>query len=330
LILGDGVAACSARCLLERAGLHVLVENAERPKVPAVMLSESTQKLFQDIFERNELFHDAPRIRNRVVSWGPKAAPVTLPHSAVVVSERRLLDRLQSELPRTEDHRDREASWRIFTSRPSQASSAEHHFGSRMATASAVRLRGGSDLETCWVESIEEGWLFLLPGGESSGWLLSVGAPPQSLLAGSRVVAEQISEITGSGGKFPSHPRIADSLCEAGWITCGAAALGFDPLCGDGAGHAAREAILASAVVRAAADGADVDSLVAHYRTRLLGGFKRHLEVCREFYRQGRSGQWWDEEVESTRRGLEWCDRRLDGASGCRYRLNGFSLERTG
>jgi len=327
LIRGDGVAACCARRLLGGIGLDVLVESADRPKVPAVMLSESTQKLFQDIFERKNLFSGAPRIRKRVVVWGSNATPVTLPHSAVAISERELLDRLQSELPRIDNYKDRQADWTVFTSRPFPASSFEHHFGSRMATASAVRLRRGSDMETCWVESLERGWLFLLPSGEDSGWLLSVGAPAQSILAGSRLIAQQISEISGAGGEFPSHPRIADSLCATGWLACGAAALGFDPLCGDGAGHAAREAILGSAVVRAAAEGADVDSLVAHYRTRLLAGFKRHLEICREFYQEGCCGPWWDQELESTRRGVVWCDSQQAGVPNIRYRLNGFSLE---
>jgi hypothetical protein len=177
------------------------------------------------------------------------------------------------------------------------------------------------------VESIEQGWLFLLPGGEDRGWLLSVGGRPESLLAASRIVADQISEIGGSGGEFPCEPRITDPLCETGWLACGTAALGFDPLCGDGVGHAAREAILASAVVRAVAEGSDVESVVAHYRTRLIAGFGRHLKVCREFYELGRCGPWWDRELESATRGVEWCGRRLDNAAGFRYRLNGFALE---
>jgi len=58
-------------------------------------------------------------------------------------------------------------------------------------------------------------------------------------------------------------------------------------------GHAIREAILASAVVRAGIDGADVEALVAHYRTRTCGRIQAALEACREFYQAGRSGPWW-------------------------------------
>jgi hypothetical protein len=81
-------------------------------------------------------------------------------------------------------------------------------------------------------------------------------------------------------------------------------------------------------VVRAACDGEDVNALLEHYRTRLLAGFKRHLEACREFYADGRSGPWWDQELGRIDCGLDWCARQLDGSAGSRYRLAGFSLQR--
>ena len=103
--------------------------------------------------------------------------------------------------------------------------------------------------------------------------------------------------------------------------------MGFDPLCGDGTGHATREAILGAAVVHAVSDGANVDHVTAHYRSRLLAGFKRHLGVCREFYTAGQCGPWWQKELEELHRGLEWCGNELAGTAGFTYRLNGFALE---
>ena len=129
-------------------------------------------------------------------------------------------------------------------------------------------------------------------GGEA-GWLLSVGDGTESLLAGSRLVVKQLSDAGAPGSRFPSHPRIADPLCGAGWLTCGTAALGFDPLCEDGAGHAVREAIQASAVVRAAGAGGDVDALIAHYQWRLLAGFARHLPGLSGVLRKGRGVFCW-------------------------------------
>jgi hypothetical protein len=326
LIRGEGVAACCCAHLLSRGGLPFGVETGDRPRVPAIMLGEATQKLLADVFDRRDLFDGLPRINKRIVAWGKNSTPIALPHSAVVVSEEGLLDRIQSGLSPPNPSSIPEPTWTIFAARPLPRSSEQHNFGSRMATASAVILKAGSDRGACWIESLDHGWLFLLPGDDRA-WLLSVGDPAETLLARSRLISDQIAETSASRGTFPSHPRIVEPLCEPGWLACGTAALGFDPLCGDGTGHAIREAILASAVVRAGIDGADVDALVAHYRNRLLAGFKRHLEACREFYLAGQSGPWWDQELDSLHHGLEWCARRLESAPVFRFRLSGFALE---
>lgn len=323
LIRGEGVAACCCARLLGEAGVAVTLENAPRPKLPAIMLGEMGQKLFTDVFDRRDLFRDLPRVRKRFVTWGDSSGVLAIPHSAVVVSEEKLLARIQS--PPLHDAGAPE--WTIFTTRPAPPPSREHHFGSRLATASEVRLSETAEAEACWVESVESGWLFLLPASEGRGWLLSVGGSASALLDQSRLVCGQIEELVGQSGEFPSHPRILDPLGEANWLACGTAALGFDPLCGDGAGYSTREAILAAAVIRRAIDGGDAASLLDHYRARLVGGLKRHLEVCREFYRTGNTGPWWDEQRNAVERGLDWCVSRLNGVSSVRYRLNGFSLE---
>ena len=46
-----------------------------------------------------------------------------------------------------------------------------------MASAVPVTLKENSDPARCWIESLEDGWLFLIPG-----WLLAVGAPAEALL----------------------------------------------------------------------------------------------------------------------------------------------------
>ncbi len=327
VIRGDGVAALCCVRLLEQAGLGVTVGGPARPKLPAIMLSEGTQKLLQDVFDRPDMFEGMTRIRSRMVAWGPGSKPMELPHSAVVLSEQELLKRIpQPHAGDSPEPREGQASWTIFASRPLPQVVEEHHFGSRIASVAAVKLKNKSPADACWIESLDDGWLFLLPVNEGA-WLLSVGGAVESLMGRSRLIADQVSEVRPAGGGFPSHPRIAQSLCAPGWLACGTAALGFDPLCGDGAGHAAREAILASAVVRAAIDGADVNAAVAHYRGRLVAGFHRHLVVCGEFYRSGGRGPWWKEQLEAIRRGVEWCESARATIAISRYRLNGFSLE---
>jgi hypothetical protein len=101
--------------------------------------------------------------------------------------------------------------------------------------------------------------------------------------------------------------------------------MAFDPICGDGAAHAVREAILASAVIKAAARG-DWARLAAHYENRLTAAFRRHLMHCVEYY-AAVPGDWWKKEAAAAREGIEWCTGRLGGSPKFHYRLNGLELE---
>jgi hypothetical protein len=300
-IFGDGVAACCCAHLL-----GARIETVERARIPALIVGDATQRLIADVFGRQDLLAGLPRIEQRVVAWG--SDPVTVPHRAVLVSEEELISRLR---PAQGDDVD----WIVRASKPLPAECVEQHFGTRMATASPVELKG--DPQTFWIESLPAGWLFLLPG-----WLLAVGGRVDELLAESRLIAGHISDRGAAGAIWPAHPRITTPLFGSGWLSCGTAAVGFDPICGDGTGYAVREGILAAAVVRALRDG-NADALCTHYTSRVIAGFRRHLELCREYYRTGGCGGWWRTELEALDRGIAWCGPDPE----FRYRLNGFSLE---
>jgi hypothetical protein len=290
------------------------------------MLSEAAVALIRDVFERPALFHTAPRITRRVVSWGRSAEPVSFDHAAVVVSELELLSALEQEMDLADEQAGDEGDFTIFASRPLPPDAVEHCFGSRIATTAQIRLNEPGDSATCWIESLEGGWLFLIPNSVESGWLLSVGCPIQEVPGRSRLIAGRIAFRADSRGQFPASPRIASPLCGPGWLACGTAAMAFDPICGDGTAHAVREAILAAAVVRAISNGGDVNDLLCHYQARLTAGFQRHLGASLDFYKSGNSGPWWDKELQFLKQGLEWCAGKLNGYGGFRYRLNGLEL----
>jgi hypothetical protein len=320
IVRGDGVAAYCCAYLLTKAGFRIDLQAVDRPRLPVILLGGQALALIRDIFDQPDLFADLPRIRKRVVAWGTDAKPIEVEHSAVVVSEELLLAGIR---PVCSDRDEAEDSpWAIFAAPPLPGAAVQHGFGSRMATAAPVTLREGSDRAACWIESLDEGWLFLV-----SGWLLAVGAPAAKLLAGSRVVAREIANISESAGEFPAYARIASPLCAPGWLACGTAAMAFDPICGDGTAHAIREAILASAVIRSLTKSGPVDELLAHYDARLTAGFRRHLEVCRQFYSSGGTGPLWTAELDAIDRGIQWSDDRLKAHAGFRYQLRGFELE---
>jgi hypothetical protein len=328
LIRGDGVAARCCAHLLSRSGVAVWFEPLDRPRLPAILLSEAAQALIREVFGLEGLFDDLPRIRRRIVAWGRDASPVELDHSAVVVSEKRLLESLGPALPEAPSVTD--VDWTICAARPLPAAAVEHRFGSRMASATPVELKATAEPAACWIESVEDGWLFLIANAPGSGWLLSVGSAPEELPGKSRLIREQIAQYQPATAHFPTSPRIVAPLGnpgEPGWLACGTAAMAFDPICGDGTAHAVREAILAAAVIQAAARGEDAVQLLAHYQARLTAGFSRHLAHCLPYYAPGHGGPWWEQEAGSVTQGLDWCARQLSGHTTFRYQLNGFDLE---
>jgi hypothetical protein len=294
--------------------------------LPAILLSEPAQQLIQDIAGRDDLFHGLPHIRKRIVSWGVGAAPVELDHAAIVVSEETLLGRLGSAAEASSGF---DPEWTVCAAQL-PASVTHHRFGSRTACAMSVELGDKAEAAACWIESLEDGWLFLIASDAQSGWLLAAGQNPETLLEGSRVIRERVAWVGAATSAIPVSPQLIDPLGGANWIACGGAAMTFDPLCGDGTAHAIREAILAAAVIGAAARGGDVASLVSHYDARLTSAFQRHLVHCLKYYRTGGSGPWWNQEAESLIKGIEWCNLRTGGPPQFRYRLQGLELQPIG
>ncbi len=321
-IRGGGAAAACCGHLLRQAGGAVRITATDRPRIPAILISQATQALLSGVYQQPQMFDGLPRINRRTVQWGRSASMVTLPHSAVVISEGELLKRIHPAEGATEE--TGEAGWTIYASRPLPPGTGELTFGTRMAAALPVARTNSADEVA--IESLEDGWLFMIPESAARAWLIAVGAPPDVLLSQSRLIADRVGDAVGAAAVFPAYPRVLDGLCGPGWLACGSAALGFDPIAGDGTGAAIREAILASAVVRAAAAGGDVDSLLEHYRTRILAGFYRHLTLCREFYRNGHDAPWWHGELSALERGIEWCLGRLPAAPSFRYSLVGYDL----
>jgi hypothetical protein len=331
LVRGDGVAAACCVRLLSGHGLPVSVVRTGRPKLSAVLLGEATQSLLTDLFADKNLLAGLPQIRQRVVAWGVGAQPVALPHSALVISERDLLERLWAGVPspieasQYTENQDT-AAWEIISSRMENDGRHEGRFGSRHAFVSNVQLKAAADHESCWAESLDAGWLFLFPLHGASACLISVGGPATAMLSESRLIAAQVEAPIASAAEFPAYPRILSELCGPGWLACGSAAMTFDPLCGEGVGNAVREAILASAVIRAAVQGSAVESLLAHYSARLTNGFLRHLQMCHHYYSTGGTGPFWSSELQLLHRGIESLSARLHPQRPPRYRLVGFEL----
>lgn len=318
-IRGEGVAASCCAHLLSRAGFATARTARDRTPVPAILLSDAALALLRDVFDRPGLFADRPRITHRVVAWGT-GEPVKAPHGAVVVSERDLDLALGGPSGVAGP-----AAMTIHTAPPFPSGDLRR-FGSRRTVAAQVRLVHEADGAACWIEAVEAGWLFLIPIGEASAWLLAVGAQADTLLGLSRHIAPRIEMLGAPSTAFDTAPRMLSALQGPDWLACGSAAMGFDPICGDGTAQAVREAILACAVIGGMDEGGDRDALSLHFESMMIGAMRRHLRLCAQFYASGGEGEWWRAQVAGLAEGFDWCTARLAQTPEPRYELRGFRL----
>ena len=328
-ILGDGLAACCTTHLLSAADFSLRVEPFTRSRPARLLLSEQTQLLLCDTFGAPQLFQHAREIRKRVVSWGNAAPPLELPHRGVVIREQSLLSELWNRMV-VPDPPSADAEWTVISAHNGESPARFRSFGGRVATVALVELTSQAADDCCWVESLPDGWIFLVPAEPGRAALISCGYAPEKLIEKSCLIHGLVSSVDGSATtahRHPAFPQILDQLCGPHWLACGSAAMMFDPLCGEGAGHAVREALLAAAVIRASARGSSRETLLAHYETRFMHGFLRHLQVCLQFYRSGGSSDFWKTEASALEEGITWMQDRLRGQAPPRYRLAGYELQ---
>lgn len=330
-IIGGGVAAATCAHLSDAAGLSVSWDAQLRPRVPTILLSDAALGLMRDVYGRPELFADKPRVTRRIVKWGPRD-PVSLPHGGVLVSE----DDLESALapawrqggcnaasasPRASKTPD----FSIFTANPLPQDQALT-FGHRQAVAVPVALHGEASLEECRIESLPSGWLFLVPETAGRGWLLGFGAPLDELLDDSTLIAPHMTVEGDAKRPFDTAPRLTMPLAGDDWLACGTTAVRFDPICGDGTAQAVREALLASAMINAIADGGDKQALLLHYRSMLVAAMRRHLKMCAEFYAGAASTPWWHAQCAELVKGYHHVTQILGEMPEPRFVLRGSTL----
>ncbi|HUD92081.1 hypothetical protein [Sphingobium sp.] len=318
-IRGSGIAASGCAHILAGAGLRVAIEERRRPSVPTIMLSDPALGLIRGVFDRPDLFSAYPRVKRRVVAWG--GSPVIVPHGAALASE----DQVQTALAVPAGATAGPAGFTIHTASPVPLGEMRV-FGDRNAVAVRVKLRDPALADEARIEAVAGGWLYLVPAGTGEGWLLGVGGTIAALLGQSALVAPVVDAVGAASTTFCASPRLHLPLHGADWLACGTAALGFDPICGDGTAQSVREAILAAAVVIAMAEGGDRAALLTHYQSMLIAAMRRHLLLCAQFYANGGTGDWWRAQHEALMDGHHWCTALLAKLPEPRFLLDGFRL----
>ncbi len=292
------------------------------------MLSDSALGLIRSIFDRPDLFADHPRVARRMIAWG--GPPVIVPHGAVLASEDQVLAALPAIGPMPVAAPVTTPDFTAYAASPFPVGDIRI-FGDRNAVAAKVRLRDPACAQDVRIEAVADGWLYLVPAQAGEGWLLSVGGRIDALLSQSALIAPGVDAVGAVSTPFTAAPRLHLPLYGrddgAGeWIGCGTAALGFDPICGDGTAQSVREAILASAVIAAIAEGGDRAALLTHYQSMLIAAMRRHLLLCAQFYASGGQGDWWRAQHDALMDGHRWCTALLAKLPEPRFVLDGLRL----
>ncbi|MGD9810971.1 MAG: hypothetical protein AB7U35_06495 [Sphingobium sp.] len=319
---GGGVTAACCRHLLSLTGIDVRQTELSRAGVPAIMLSDAARALLRDCLSRPDLFEDNARITRRIVAWGGQD-PVALAHEAVMLGTDDLGFQTDSVLPPGD-----KSDFTVRAAHPGP-DDAVLRVGDLSAETHAVRLLRTDETDACWIEAVDNGWLFLIPAHGGDGWLLGIGAPTAQLLDESRHVRDRVAiDDRRKAVRFDTSPRMLEVMCGDGWLAGGSGSMGFDPICGDGTALAARQAILASAVITALRDGEDARHLLDHYQAIMTAALRRHLRLCSEFYATGGSSLWWLTHQRALAEGHALLSDRLNREPPPRFVLQGFGLVR--
>jgi hypothetical protein len=325
-IEGDGVAALCCAHLLVRSGIPFSMASQSAIRQPVILLGSQAASLLREACGAESLLDQGWRIDKRVVLWGKGQEPVTVAHDGIAISEEVLLQSMQAHLRPLPCPDEPAHTWKIATRR---AAPAEEFFtyGERRAAAYQATLKDTADSTSCWIESTADGWLFLLPYSANRASLIVAGASQQEILRQSCLIGQRIEIPSKPSSTAPIAPRIARELCHDGLIFTGSAAMRFDPLCGEGAGHAVREAYLTVSVIRAVLRGEPVDALQRHYTGRLQQAFLRHLVICDSFYSSGGESSFWQEESAALRAGMREVSSAVQAAGPAQFRFRGLDLE---
>jgi len=186
-------------------------------------------------------------------------------------------------------------------------------YGRRCVISTEALLVRESDRNTCWIESLPDGWLFLAPVEDGHAVLQAMVSrtptDPSSVLLGllEQSMMREICVINSDHPvqSFDAAPQISEPLCGPGWIAIGEAAVSLDPVCGDGVGYATRGAALAAGVINGIGSGLSPEDCFSHYRQRLCNTFSAHLRSVLNYYNNAFSSLAWQSEIETMKDGFK-------------------------
>lgn len=302
-IFGDGIAGLSAARMFCDMGVCVSIAATSPPSPRRVALNEASLFLLDRIWGA-DLVRTASHhvLERRILVWGTEE-PLVLDDRAAVVGT----DALIAAMTRAANGNARLARSVGQAAGDCDivaAGMAPHDRilsgGARMAVQADAILAKSADRHAMLVEAVEQGWLIVLPVGESKATVMGVtaGNAPclKRLLAQSRYARLAVAEIAEPSRPSSAAPCLYVPPCDPAAMHVGGSALRLDPISGDGIASALRSAHLAVLLFMEglnAPDGGFPDTL---YQRRLARAMRAHLGgIARLYGTAPLAGAWQDE-----------------------------------
>lgn len=308
-VKGTGVAALTCARLLDKQGWKVRLETVRRHRPIHLLLGQTTASLLSALWNDSTLLEGAHPIRERAVRWGGASQASVLAAPGIVVEAQELIRRLESRFEFDDCSSESAEAWEVEAHPPRPGvASPMLEIGRRHAWIAQVKLKSNGQVNRCAMETLEWGWAFLLPVGDAKADLQFVSVPgdvlqpePEQVVAQSRMLGSAVAEIDSWLDPIASMPKFHPAPARPGRLAVGEAALSFDPISGDGVGHALRGAVLAATTLDDIARGHSSSACIARYAETLRRAMTHHLEICLKLYGGAMSGQAWQHELDAMR-----------------------------
>jgi hypothetical protein len=304
------VTALTCARLLGVQGWQVQRDQGSEARPVHLLLGQATANLVAALWSDPTLFRGAHRIRERAVCWNRRNGMEPVAAPGLVIAADELVRRLASRLTTENNGQDPPPLW-IVNARAPQAGefpSALREIGRRQAWIAPATLAPKALRDRCLMESVEGGWLFLLPASAERADLQYVSLPshspppaPEIVIEKTAMICHALSDIAPWRSPLACMPKVHLMPAQPGELAVGEGALAFDPISGDGVGHALRSVVLAATTLDAIAKGQPADECLSEYAATLHRAMAHHLKICLELYDNAMQDPGWRAEIATMR-----------------------------
>ncbi|MDJ0898602.1 MAG: hypothetical protein QNJ55_07305 [Xenococcus sp. MO_188.B8] len=275
---------------------------------PSLVLNDVGQTLLRELFGELNFEQLAQRLTYRWVRWGQETDSEQVYQPAWVIPYSVLLNQiLQSEIMQSVSIADsrqmtlqqlsNDYAWTVYGSQQQAALTMAETLdifpgGQRVMITAEIPHESLTLRDSCYIESLPNGWLFYAPLDGDSG-ILQACLPklpinPRRALLDCLYYSQLISPLVNHLDQvrcFPAAPCLQLPLYGSRWLMVGNPAVKLDPISGEGTPFALRTGILAAAVIDGILQNSTTaDALLNHYQTRLTHSFLSHLQGCSKYY----------------------------------------------